>query len=161
MAVHKSTINSAPGYNSSVAKSILWSSFDSGANNLYFDVKSVNATKMVILVAGHSTLENVIWIGTSDSRSSQTSKSYPYSLSKLGPLKILSTGVSTDGDPASKFRSTVVADSEVWKIMLLGPFETARFADSNGYIKVCRGKVTVGKASHSSNEQQIAAILLP
>ena len=160
MAVHESTINAAPGFNSTGYTQIDWSSFDSGANNLYFDVNGVNETKMVILLAGHSTLVTNTYIGTCDSRSSQTSKIYPYSAGKLGPLKVRTT-VSTRADPSAKFLSTVAADTEVWAIHMMGPFETARFADSRGFIKVCRGKVDAGGVSQSSNEQQIAAILLP
>ena len=161
MAVHKSTINSAPGFNSSGYKQIDWSSFDSGANNLYFDVNNVNETKMVILLAGHSTLVTNTWIGTCNSSvSSQTSFEYPYSAAKLGPLQIKTTA-STRADPSAKFQSTVAADTEVWAIHMLGPFETARFADSRGFIKVSRGIVAAGGVSQSSDEQHIAAILLP
>ena len=158
MATHESTINIAPG-NSTATTPILWSSFASGANNITFDVNNVKADRMIILVACHSTLDNRFWIGTSDSRSSHTSKSYPYSAGTLGPMLIKSTLV-TDGQVQSKFRSTIVADSEVWAIQCIGPFETARFKDSDGYINFCRGITTALAASHSSDTQWAAAILI-
>ena len=159
MAAHLSTIINAPG-NSSNYSGILWSSFDSGANNVAFNVKGKDASKMIILYAAHSTLINRIWIGTSDSRSSHTSMHYPYTASKLGRMKI-QTSVEIDGAFRSKFRSTVAADTEVFAIYVLGPFETARFKDSDGYINVCRGACPVGGVSQSSNEQFVAAVLIP
>ena len=159
MAVSKSTINTAPGFNSSAYTPILWSSFDSGANDVYFDMNGVQSNKLIVLWMGHSTLLSQIWVGTSDSRSSQTSKVYPGSASKLGPLKVRTT-LETDGHARSKFQSTVAADTEVFAIYMAGPFEPARFADSQGFIKVARG-VTTGGASGSSDELHIAGILVP
>jgi len=162
MAAHVSTINLACGHTSDYTP-ILWSSFDSGANNVVFNVKGVDASKMVILLAGHSTLINSIWIGTSDSRSSGAKVSgaaYPFSAAKLGRMNIKTT-VEIDGAARSKFRSTVAADTEVFCIYSFGPFETARFKDSDGYINVCRGKTAGGGASNSSDEQHIAALLIP
>jgi len=162
MAAHVSTIINAPG-NSSNYAGILWSSFDSAANNVVFNVGGKDASKMLILWAAHSTLVNKIWIGTSDSRSSgalAAGAAYPYSASKLGRMKIKTT-VEVDGAFRSKFLSTVAADTEVFCIYALGPFETARFKDSDGYINVCRGKATAGLASGSSDETFIAAIMIP
>ena len=155
-------INIAPG-NSSNYKSVIWASFDSGANNVIFDVNNVDASKMMILYAGHSTLINRIWIGTSDSRSSGAlvaAARYPYSAAELGRMKIQTT-VETDGALRSRFRSTVAADTEVFAVFALGPFETARFKDSEGHINVCRGVTPAGGVSQSSNEQYVAAILIP
>jgi hypothetical protein len=94
---------------------------------------------------------------------------YPFSAAGLGSavgkfggnrLKIKSTA-TTRADPAAVIMDTVVLDTEVWDIRCFGPFETARFKDSDGYINVCRGIVTTGAASHSSDEHKICAILLP
>ena len=159
MAVQTATLIQ-PSYNSSLGKDIDWSSFDSGANNIVFDVSDVPEGKMIILVANHSTLANHIWIGTSDSRSSHTSMNYPYSAYKLGRMKISDT-VCGDANGRSKFQSTVAADTEVFGISVLGPFETARFKDSDGYINVCRGVATTGAASNSTDAQYIAGILIP
>jgi len=162
MAAHVSTIINAPG-NSSNYAGVLWSSFDSGANNLVFNVNGKDASKLLILYAAHSTLINRIWIGTSDSRSSGakvTGAAYPYSAAKQGRMKIQTT-VEIDGAFRSKFRSTIAADTEVFAIFALGPFETARFKDSDGYINVCRGACPVGGVSQSSNEQFVAGILIP
>ena len=155
-------LNLAPG-NSSNYKSVIWASFDSGANNVIFDMNRIDASKMVILYAGHSTLVNTIWIGTSDSRSSGSlvaAARYPYSAAELGRMKVQTT-VETDGALRSRFRSTVAADTEVFALFALGPFETARFKDSEGHINVCRGITTGGGVSQSSNEQYVAAILIP
>ena len=162
MAAHKSTINLAKGSGTASSKALplLWSSFDSGANNVYFDVSDVNSDKLLILAFGHSTLLNTWWIGTSDSRSSHTSMSYPYSAGKRGRMRIAST-IQIKADASAKFLSTVVADTEVKGIWAIGPLETARFADSNGHINICRGITSAGNASHSSDEQHICAILLP
>ena len=166
MAQHASTINLAKGLStlSSKAKALYWSSFDSGANDVYFDVTNVDASKMLILAVGMTTLTNSWWIGTSDSRSSGAgglgTKAYPYSAAERGRIKILST-VQVKADPAAKFLTTVVADTEVKSIYALGPFETARFKDSAGRIHMCRGISAAGLASHSSNEMHVCAILIP
>ena len=159
MAAHLGTLIK-PSYNSSNMVDIDWSSFDSGANNIAFDMDGYDGSKVIILVADHSTLTNTIWVGTSDSRSSHTSMSYPYSAHLLGRMKLKDT-ICGDANKRSRFRSTVAADTEVFGISVLGPFETARFKDSDGYINVCRGITAAGGASHSSNEQYIAAILIP
>jgi hypothetical protein len=162
MAAHIATLNK-PTYNSSTPVKVKWSSFASGANNIVFNCKAVDASKLVILVAGCSTLEQNLWVGTSDSRSSGAKASgmyYPFSAAKLGRMKIKTTAAS-DAHLMSKFRSTVAADTEVFGIICYGPFETARFKDSDGYINVCRGKVTAGGASHSSDTFYIAGILIP
>jgi len=163
MAQHKSTLNKCIAI-STKAVPILWSSFDSDANDVYFDVNGVNADKMIILGMAHSTLINTWWIGTSDSRSSGAgglgTKAYPYSAARLGRIKVRSS-VEVAAAARSKFRSTIVADTEVFAIFAIGPVETARFKDSNGRIHVCRGVTSVGGVSQSSNEQHICAILLP
>ena len=163
MAQHKSTINVALA--SSVGVPIKWSSFDSGANDMYFDVSNVDASKLLILVAGHSTLGNRWFVGTSDSRSSGAgglgTKAYPYSAAKQGRMLVQTTLVVA-AQPQSKFMSTVAAATEVWGIFAIGPLETARFKDSNGRIHLTRGIATAGGlASNSSDEQQACAILLP
>jgi hypothetical protein len=166
MAAHESTLNIARGHTSAY-RELKWSSFDSGANNCYFDVSNKDASNMIILLAGHSTLPNRLWIGTSDSRSSHTSKSYPFRTQNTRRM-LIKTTVVNDAHARSKFKSTKgssagspVGDSEVWAIFAFGPFETERFKDSNGRINICRGITTVGGASHSSDEQHVCAILLP
>jgi hypothetical protein len=170
MAAHESTINVARGH-SSLGRPLLWSSFDSGANNVFFDVRNVDSNKMIILLAGHSTLANSIWIGTSDSRASHTSMAYPFRMSPSNVRRMnIKTTVVGDAHARSKFKSTISAPatagasalaSEVWGIFALGPFEVNRFKDSDGYINICRGVQTAGAASHSSDEQQVCAIILP
>jgi len=159
MAAHVATLIK-PSYNSSNMVDIDWSSFDSGANNIAFDVDGLDGSKLIILVADHSTLTNSIWVGTSDSRSSHTSMNYPYSAKGIGRMQLKDT-ICADANARSIFRSTVAADSEVFGISVIGPLETARFKDSDGYINVARGISAAGLASHSSDAQYIAAILIP
>ena len=154
MAAHAGTLIK-PTYNSSNAYDIDWSSFDSGANNITFDVDGVDASKMIILVAQNGTIANYVWVGTSDSRSSHTSMSYPYSAGGLPRYKIGTTACG-DGNAKNRFQTTVAADTEVVGIIAIGPFETARFKDSNGQINVCRGKTAA-----ETLPQYIAAILIP
>ncbi len=154
MAVHTATLIK-PAYNSSNAYDIDWSSFDSGANNIVFDVDGVDASKMIILVAQNGTIANAVWVGTSDSRSSHTSMAYPYSAGGLPRLKIATTACD-DANIKNRFQSTQGADSEVMGIIAIGPFETARFKDSDGNINVCRG-ITAAETI----AQFIAAILIP
>ena len=165
MAAHKSTLNKLVGYNSSIPVPLQWSSFDSADNNCYFDVNGVNADKMIILGMGHSTLYCQWYIGTSDSRSSGGgglgTKAYPFTAGRLGRLRLRNSTIAPDGQARSKFQSTIALDTHVFAIYALGPFETARFKDSNGRIHVCRGVTSVGGVSQSSNEQHICAILLP
>jgi hypothetical protein len=157
MAAHESSINIANA--SSVARPLKWSSFDSGPNNLYFDVNTVDASNLLILCFGHSTLINHWYIGMSDSRDTDALAQGPYSAGKRGPMKVSST-VVIDAQPQSKFKTTL-GDSEVMAIFAIGPLETARFKDSDGYIKMCRGVMPAGGVSQSSDEQQVCAILLP
>jgi len=159
MAAHVATLIK-PSYNTSNAYDVDWSSFASGANNIAFDMDGVDGGKMIILVAHNSTLANSFWVGTSDSRSSHTSMAYPYSAYKIGRVNIKTTACA-DGNVKSKFRTTVAADTEVLGLSVIGPFETARFKDSDGYINVCRGVQTAGAASHSSDTHWIAGILIP
>ena len=160
MAAFKGTINKTNGQ-SSVLKPLDWSSFDSGPNNCYFDMNGVDASKMVILMAGASTIVCGLWIGTSDSRAShnlatKTSMQYPYSAGKHGRMKMLST-IEVVGASQNAFLSTKVADTETLTIFAAGPFETARFKDSDGYINVCRAKA----GDQDTIESLICAILLP
>lgn len=161
MAAHIATLIS-PTYNSSTPVHVKWSSFASAANNIVFNCKNKDASKLVILAAGMSTLERILYVGTSDSRSSGAKASgfyYPFTAAKLGRMKIRTTAVS-DAHRAVKFLSTT-GDTEVFGIIVYGPFETARFKDSDGYINVCRGVNTAGGASNSSDTFWIAGILIP
>lgn len=154
MAAHVATLIK-PSYNTSNAYDIDWSSFDSGANNIAFNMNGIDASKMIILVAQNGTIANYVWVGTSDSRSSHTSMSYPYSAGKLPRVKVGTTACG-DGNAKNVFRSTVAADTEVFGVIAIGPFETARYKDSDGYINVCRGVTAADTLA-----QYIAAILIP
>lgn len=164
MAAHTATMQLCPG-NTTDYLGIDWSSFDSGANNMVIQTKGKDGSKLIVLLAAHTTLNNRIWIGTSDSRSSGAKAStvpttYPFSASRLGRMKIQTT-LEVDGADRSKFQSTVAADTEIFAIYAFGPFETARFVDGDGYINICRGITDVGEASHSSDAQYIAVLQIP
>lgn len=168
MGAHVSTNIQARGH-STLARPIKWSSFDSGANNIAINVSgAADASKLLVLVACHSTLVNRFWIGTSDSRSSHTSMSYPFLVGDVRRF-LVKTTVEAAGSNVNIFKSTVSTaagatdscDTEVRGIYVLGPFETARFRDSDGYINICRGITTAGGASHSTDAQYIAAIQIP
>jgi len=162
MAAHTATLCTAPANTTGYAP-INWSSLDTGANNIVFDMNGkADSSKLVILVAGESTLVCGVWIGTSDSRSSGAKASgaaYPYSAAELGRSRVKTT-VVTDGNVRSIFRSTVVATTEVFAVYALGPFETARYKDSDGYINVARAITTAGGVS-SSDPFYVAGLLIP
>lgn len=162
MSTHTATLCTAPANTTGYAP-ICWSSFDTGPNNIVFDVSQVDASKLVLLVAGESTLICGLWIGTSDSRSSGAgglgTQAYPYSAAELGRSRIKTT-VVTDGHTRSIFRSTVVGTTEVFAVYAVGPFETARYKDSDGYINVARAITTAGGVS-SSDPFYIAGLLIP
>ena len=164
MAAAKSSLIKLVGGNSSIPVPLKWTSLDSGANNVYFDVNGVDADKMVILGVGHSTEYCQWWIGTSDSRSSGGgglgTKAYPYSAGRLGRLRLRNSTIAPDAQNRSKFKSTF-ADTEVLAIYVMGPFETARFKDSNGRINVCRGVTTAGAVTQATIAYNICGILLP
>ena len=116
----------------------MWTTLASGANNIYVDVNNVDGSKLILLVGnnkatGVSATCGIFYIGTSDSAATNSSKAYPYSAAMLRRMKVDSTR-SSDTDAA--FPST---GGKV-QITVLGPFETARFKSSQGYIKICKAK---------------------
>jgi len=134
----------------------MWSTLATNDNNVYFDVNSADVSKMIILVANlHSNTTQLTatagfyWIGTSGSAATNSSKAYPYSAAKVGRLKLKSTAAS------AKAHLTAAANKTI-QISAFGPFETARFKTSQGYVKFAKGKAALDGAL-----TRVAAILIP
>lgn len=151
MAVYKSTVQSL-SYNSSTPTRLNWSSLATGANNFYVDVNNADGSKLIILVARDSTIAGTTYyVGTSDTATSGTSYTFEFTGNKLGRMK-LKTSKAAKAKAYTRFRST--ASTKVVTIEVLGPFETARFKDADGYINVCKAKT-------GSTWSKVATILLP
>ena len=157
MAVAKSTLNILVP--TTAGKLILWSSLASDANNVYFDVNpDVDTSKLVLLIAHTNstdvgTTAGYFYLGSSCSACSGTSYNLEeFSARRLGRMLLKSAPPTTDlkeaitGSTAAAFIS----------ITAFGPFESARFKDSKGYIKLSKRK-----ASSDAGRVKVAAILLP
>ena len=156
MAVAKSTINLAPGQ-STAGQVIEWSSLASDANNTYFDVKGKDASKMIILVASINstdvgTTAGLFYIGASDSAAAGTTGTFPYSARRLGRMAVSCQPPTTAAKEALS-GSTALAKIA---ISVIGPFETARFKDSDGQIQMSKRKAT-----SDLERVRVAAILIP
>ena len=156
MAVAKSTINIL--VNTTAGKLILWSSLDSDANNTYFDVNNKDVGKMVFLIA-HNCSTDVgttcgwFYLGCSGaSVCSGTSYAQDeFSARRLGRMVLKCAPPTTDLTEA--LGCTQLAHVA---ITAFGPFESARFKDSKGYIKISKREGT-----SDTGRVKIAAILLP
>jgi hypothetical protein len=153
MAVAASTIVQTLG---TTAPAIInWSSLASGANNVYFDVNGKATGKVIFLVTSINstsvgTTAGYFYFGASSSASSGSS--VPYSGTKLGRIKVRvapPTTLAKEGVTASTAAAGI-------SVSVFGPYESARFKDSDGYINVCKAK-----GADDAGEVKIAAILLP
>ncbi len=120
----------------------------------HIDVSNADASHLVILVARDSTdvgADHAIQIGTSDSACSGTSYDMPYSAASLGPKKVGSSA-AIKASAFSKLRAS--GTSHLMVIDVLGPFETARYKDGDGYINI-------SKWAFGSTTCWVGAILLP
>lgn len=155
MAVAKSTIILASG--TSTPALINWSSLASGANNVYFDVNGKDASKMIILVM-HTNSTDVgstagyFYIGTSASAATGSSYAKIFSAAMRNRMKIKVSPPTTD---LKEGVSLSTASAHI-ALSVAGPFETARFKTSQGYIKMCKAK-----GSSDAGRVKVAAILLP
>jgi len=152
MAESKSTLIKALASSSPAV--IEWSSLASAANNVYFDVGNADASKLIILVAntmssGITATCGKFYIGTSDSAATGSSKAYPYSASKLHRMELISTAVPTK-------RIITTGGTEGLTISVFGPFETARFKSSQGYVKFAKRR-----AAGDAGKVKVAGILIP
>ena len=126
MAVAKSTIILAPGGESTTAVMVGWSSLATGANNTYFDVNGVDASKAVLLVASLNATAMTatstgaqFWIGASNSAASGASGEYTYSARRLARMKV--SVYSSNGGAAIFNLSPSTAAGKI-SIGVLGPF---------------------------------------
>jgi hypothetical protein len=144
-----SSIVSITAYNSSTPKGVQWVSLATEAGR-HIDVNGVDSTKMILLVTADSTdqANDVIYIGCTDTDDSDTAD---YSAGKLNQMKVNCARV-TKGTAYAKLRST--ASTHLKSLYAIGPFETARFKDSDGYINIAKGK-------EGSSVTFICPILLP
>lgn len=142
-------------YNSSTPLALSWLTFTSGSANNYIDVGGKDGSKILIFVASESTkvaAGSTFWIGTSDSATTGTTLyARQYSNSDQGRMKLKIAKVAKAG-AAAAFRSS--GSTRLMTINVLGPFETARFKDSDGYINFT-------KSITGSSVAEVTAILLP
>jgi len=153
MAVAATTIHKL-SYNSSTPISLEWSSLATDENNVYLDVDGMDGSKVIFIVA-HETTDvaagTTILIGTSDSATTRSASAALFSAAGLNRMK-LKLDKHAKATKYARFRSTGTTHLHVFDV--LGPFETARFKDSDGHINVSK-RIT------GSTLARIAAILLP
>jgi hypothetical protein len=155
MAVAKSTLIFCSG--TSTPALIKWSSLASAANNTYFAVGNQDVSKMIILVC-HSNSTDVgttagyFYIGTSASAATGSSYTRQFSANKLNRMQFKVAPPTTD----AKEGLTLSSAGAHIAISVIGPIETARFKDTDGYIKMCKRKAT-----SDLGRVKVAAILLP
>ena len=129
--IRKSTLQSTK------AVGVQWRALTTALGH-HVDVTGVDASKMILLVAHDCTTpaQNYIFVGTSDSAATGSSYGRPFSAAKLYRTKI-SSSKTLKATAYTKLRAT--ASTKLMRVDVLGPFETARYKDSNGYIKYCKG----------------------
>ena len=155
MGVAASTIISALG--TSAAALIKWSSLASAANNVYFDIGNKDMSKMIILVAHTNstdvgTTAGYFYLGTSASAATGSSYAKLYSGSKANRLLLKVEPPTTD----LKEGLTISSAGAHIAISVFGPFESARFKTSQGYVKMSKKK-----GSSDAGRVKVAAILIP
>ena len=155
MAESKSTIVKVLG---TTAGSVLkWSSIASGANNVYVDVRGVDASKIIFLIAKSSATKAIATAGYfyfGSSASASTGSSDQFSARRLGRFRVkIPTGI---GRASSKEALNGTAGSKDVAIAAYGPYETARLKTTAGYIKVSKAA-----GAGDAGTYKIAPILLP
>ena len=160
MAVAKSTIIVAPGVGPTTATKIGWSSLASGANNTYFDMRGVAGDKAILLVASLNATAMTatstgaqFWIGSSNSAASGGSGVYNYSARRRKRMKV---SVYSSNGNADIFNLSPSTAAGLISIGILGPFETARFKDSDGQIQMCKKKNATDNA-----DVKVAMVMIP
>lgn len=136
-------------YNSTGDAQIQWCALATEAGR-HIDVRGLDGTKMILLVTGDSTdqTSDVFYIGCTDTDDSDTA---PFSAGKQNQMKV-SVGIVTAGTAYAKLRAT--GATHLKHLTVIGPFETARFKDSDGYINIAKGRL-------GSTSTFICPILLP
>jgi len=153
MAETKTTITTC-GYNSSSPANLGWNTIATDVPT-YIDVKNKDGSKIIFLVAHETTqaaMAGTTWyLGTSDTATTGTSYNINFSARRKGRMK-LKQGQYAKAKAQTKFRTT--GTTHLVSIAILGPFETARFKDTDGYIYLTKAKT-------GSTIATVAAILLP
>jgi hypothetical protein len=146
-----------PTYNSSSPAQLAWTAIATASANSYIDVGKISNSKgghVLFIMAGETT-DNAAgttwWMGTSGSACSGTSYARLYSGSKLGRMKG-KVAQAAKATAYARFRTT--GATHLVTMSVWGPFETARFKDSDGYINFSKGRL-------GSTVAHVAAILLP
>ena len=152
MAETKTTITTCK-YNSSSPADLGWNSIATAVPT-YFDVKNKDGSKILFLVAHETTkvaAGSTWYVGTSDTATTGTTYNINFSARLKGRMK-LKQAKYAKAKAQTKFR--VCDTTRLVSISILGPFETARFKDTDGYIYLT-------KAKEGSTASKVAAILLP
>ena len=132
--IQKCTAHSTKGFH------VQWRALTTALGH-HLNVNNIDAGRLILLVAHTSTKAaevNYIAIGASDSASSggkNPALNYPYSAGKLGPLKVGSSQTLA-ATAFTKMRSS--GSTLLMAVSVLGPFETARFKDSDGYMNIAK-----------------------
>lgn len=109
--------------------------------------------KVIFLIAAESTTPaagTTFYIGTSDTATTRSAAAALFSGAALNRMKV-KVGKTTKGSSYARFRST--ATTKLMHIVAAGPYETARFKDSDGYINLA-------KAKQGSTRALVAAIFV-
>ena len=142
-----------PSYNSSTPTNLRWRTFTT-KGGWYADLNGAEGSKVIFLVAAESTAVSAgttIYVGTSATADTRSAAAALYSGAGLNRMK-LKVAKTTKASSYARFHAT--GSTKLMHIAVLGPFETARFKDSDGYLNIVKAKTGSTKAC-------IAAILLP
>ena len=132
MAIQATTVLKTSA-GSTAGAAIEWTRVEA-ATGCYLDMNGVNGDRMILLVAMGTTAtaaaNQAIYIGSSSTADSASTKLL-FSAGKRQKLMI-----STYTDTLFKIDSRDAGDSGIYSINVLGPFETAKYKDTDGYINI-------------------------
>ncbi len=138
-------------YNSTTPVRLNWDAFTTGTNE-FIDVDGKDGSKVLLLVARESTVAGTsYYIGASDSATTGSSHTNWYTGNSAGRIKI-GTSIAAKANNYTRFRTS--GTTKLVTIEVLGPFETARFKDTDGYVNFAKRKT-------GSTTCKVAAILIP
>ena len=143
-----------PTYNSSTPTDIKWLILSTDDANSYINVNGMEGSKVLLLFAHETTkvgAGSTIYIGTSDSATTRSASANLFSGAALNRMK-MKVAKNAKGTVYSMFRAS--SSTRLMSIAICGPFETARFKDSDGYINFAKAKT-------GSTASRVAAILIP
>lgn len=138
-------------YNSSTPVRLDFDAFTTGTNE-YVNASGLDGSKLLLIVSRESTVAGTTYyIGTSDSATTRSAAAALFSGAALNRIKI-GTSKAAKGKAYTRFRTS--GTTKLITFEVLGPFEAARFKDSDGYINFAKAKT-------GSTTAKVAAILLP